>query len=56
METSAVLTIVVSTVERKSAIQSLPGVVSLFTSPKILLPKIGRVNTQVSTSAIYRLE
>ncbi len=35
METSAVLTIVVSIVERKSAIQSLPGVVSPSTSPNI---------------------
>lgn len=52
METSAVLTIVVSIVERKSAIQSLPGIVSLSTSPKlyclrldVLIPKRQQVQS-----------
>ena len=55
METSAVLTMVVSIVERKSAIQSLPTV-SLCTAPKIDSPGFEGLITQVSTCATSSLE
>lgn len=54
METSAVLTMVVSMVERKSAIQSLPTV-SLCTAAKIDSPGFEVWITQASTCATSSL-